>query len=65
MELCKRLGLPCYITEKMLSMSTNKVDFKETCDKYDVPVPQTYLMGRDINEDLLVPTQKASPFRKS
>jgi hypothetical protein len=33
MELCKRLGLPCYITEKMLSMSTNKVDFKETCDK--------------------------------
>lgn len=51
MEVCKRLNLPCYITEKMLSMSTNKVVFKETCDKYGVPVPHTYLMGRSIDED--------------
>lgn len=53
MEVCKRLGLPCYITEKMLSMSTNKVDFKETCDKYGVPVPQTYLMGNKFDEEVL------------
>lgn len=53
MEVCKRLGLPCYITEKMLSMSTNKVDFKETCDKYGVPVPQTYLMGNKIDRKIL------------
>lgn len=51
MEVCKRLNLPCYITEKMLSMSTNKVVFKETCDKYGVPVPHTYFMGRGIDED--------------
>ena len=38
MEVCKRLNLPCYITEKMLSMSTNKVDFKTTCDKYGNPI---------------------------
>ena len=50
MEVCRRLGLPCYITEKMLSMSTNKVDFKNTCDKYGVPVPQTYLMGSEIEQ---------------
>lgn len=53
MEVCKRLGFPCYITEKMLSMSTNKVDFKDTCDKYGVPVPHTYLMGNQIDEELL------------
>ena len=53
MEVCRRLGLPCYITEKMLSMSTNKVDFKNTCDKYGVPVPQTYLMGSEIDEQTL------------
>lgn len=53
MEVCKRLNLPCYITEKMLSMSTNKVDFKETCEKYGVPVPKTYLMGGSIDEETL------------
>lgn len=53
MDVCKRLGLPCYITEKMLSMSTNKVDFKETCDKHGVPVPQTYLMGNKIDDNTL------------
>ncbi|BDZ78158.1 ATP-grasp domain-containing protein [Claveliimonas bilis] len=51
MEVCKRLNLPCYITDKMLSMSTNKVVFKETCDKYGVPVPHTYFMGKSIDED--------------
>ena len=50
-EVCKRLNLPCYITEKMLSMSTNKEDFKATCDKYGVPVPNTYFMGTNIDED--------------
>lgn len=53
MDVCKRLDLPCYITEKMLSMSTNKVDFKNTCNKYGVPVPQTYLMGNKIDDSTL------------
>lgn len=51
MEVCKRLGLPCYITDKMLEMSTNKFDFKETCKKYGVPVPQTYLTGNRIDDN--------------
>lgn len=50
-EACKRLNLPCYITPKMLSMSTNKIDFKNTCCNYDVPVPRTYLMGNHIEEE--------------
>lgn len=44
-EVCKRLGKPYYATPKMISMATNKVDFKETCKKYDVPVPNTYYIG--------------------
>lgn len=52
-EACKRLGLPYYATPKMLSMSTNKVDFKETCEKYGVPVPKTYIIGGTIPKDVL------------
>lgn len=52
-DICNRLNLPCYITEKMLNMSTNKVVFKETCDKYGVPVPHTYYVGGNIDEDIL------------
>lgn len=51
-EACKRLGLPYYATPKMLSMSTNKVDFKETCEEYGVPVPKTYFIGSEIPKDI-------------
>lgn len=47
-EVCRKLGLPYYATPKMLSMATNKVDFKETCEKYGVPVPKTYVIGSEI-----------------
>lgn len=52
-EVCKRMGFPYYVTPKMLTMSTNKIDFKETCNQYDVPVPQTYFIGSKITEDVL------------
>lgn len=52
-EVCKRLGLPYYVTPKMLTMSTNKIEFKNTCDEYGVPVPQTYLVGNTIDDQLL------------
>ncbi len=51
-EVCKELGLPYYATPKMLSMSTNKIDFKETCEKYGIPVPRTYVLGSSIPEDV-------------
>ena len=47
-EVCQRLRLPYYVTPKMLSMSTNKVDFKETCEKYGIQVPKTYVIGGEI-----------------
>ncbi len=51
-EACKRLGLPCYMTPKMIDVSTNKISFKDACNKYGVPVPQTYLVGGQITDDV-------------
>lgn len=51
-DICKQLGLPYYVTPKMLSVSTNKIDFKETCNQYGVPVPQTYVVGNQISEEV-------------
>lgn len=51
-EVCKELGLPCYFTPKMLTMSTNKIDFKDTCNQYGVPVPQTYFIGENIPKEV-------------
>ncbi len=51
-EVCKKLGLPYYATPKMLSMATNKVDFKETCLEYGIPVPKTYYVGERIPDDV-------------
>ena len=56
-EVCKRLGLPYYATPKMIEMSTNKVAFKETCNKYAVPVPQTYLVGGKITDEVYAQIQ--------
>lgn len=52
-EACKRLGLPYYATQKMLSMATNKLDFKKTCEQFDIPVPKTYLIGGHLSDDLI------------
>ncbi len=51
-EVCKRLGLPCYLTPKMIEVSTNKAAFKKACRQYGVPVPQTYFIGGSISEEV-------------
>ena len=56
-EVCKRLGLPCYLTPKMIEVSTNKAAFKEACNHYGVPVPQTYLIGGSISEEIYAKLQ--------
>lgn len=45
MEVGKRIGKPFYANELMIKLSTDKIAFKEYCEKYDVPVPKTY----DVN----------------
>lgn len=56
-EVCQRLGLPCYLTPKMIEVSTNKAAFKEACKKYGVSVPQTYLIGGSISEEVYAKLQ--------
>ena len=56
-EVCKRLGLPCYLTPKMIEVSTNKAAFKEACQQYGVPIPQTYLIGGTISEEVYAKLQ--------
>ncbi len=51
-DVCKELGLPCYFTPRMIDVSTNKVEFKKECNRYGVPVPQTYLVGGKITDDV-------------
>ena len=51
-EVCKELGLPYYATQKMISMSTNKIDFKQTCEKYGVSVPKNYVIGGEIPDSV-------------
>lgn len=51
-EVCQKLGLPCYLTPKMIELSTNKEAFKEACNQYCIPVPQTYLVGSEITDEI-------------
>ena len=51
-EVCKKLGLPYYATPKMIEMATNKVDFKNTCQEFNIPVPNTYLIGNSISREI-------------
>ena len=46
-ELSQRLGIPYYATADMLRASTDKEFFKELSEKYGVPVPKTYHIGKD------------------
>lgn len=47
-KACQILGLPCFLTPKLINMSTNKIEFKDTCRQFDVPVPKTYFVGSEI-----------------
>lgn len=41
-QLCARLGLPCYCNEKQLELTKDKVLFKNTCRENGVPVVREY-----------------------
>lgn len=42
MELCRRLGLPCYCTPEAWHYSKDKADFKAICKKVGAPVPEDF-----------------------
>lgn len=41
-ELCQRLGLSFYATKEQIATVTNKLEFKNACRKYGVPVIEQY-----------------------
>lgn len=41
-QLCKRLGLPCYCSEESWRYSRDKRAFKEICKKHNVPLARDY-----------------------
>ena len=43
-KLADHMGFPAPYTVEQLQMSTNKKFFKHTCQRYDVPVPQEYII---------------------
>ncbi|MBQ7288432.1 MAG: ATP-grasp domain-containing protein [Clostridia bacterium] len=40
--IAKYLNLPCYFTEEQWNICQDKTNFKEYCQKFNVPVPQKY-----------------------
>ena len=49
-QLCTRLGLPCYINKEQLDITRDKVLFKKECMKYDVPTIKEYRNKDDVSE---------------
>lgn len=53
MELCKRLGLPCYATPGAWSYTMNKRAFKDVCIECGVPVSKDYFLSTNPTEEEL------------
>lgn len=50
LEICERLGLPCYATREQLEILTDKVRFKEYCVRHNVDVIPEFTID-DIKAD--------------
>lgn len=48
-DLCSRLGLPCYSTMEQLEITRDKVKFKNACRKAAVPVVREYSTIEDVD----------------
>ena len=53
MELCRRLGKPCYCTPEAWHYSRDKVDFKELCRKLGAPLPTDYYVSEALTDEEL------------
>lgn len=60
-KLCNRLGLPCYINEDQLTITRDKIKFKDCCRKYGVPVVKEYAGIDDVDAYPVIvkPTDRA------
>lgn len=49
-KLCKKMDLPCYITEEQLEITRDKIKFKNECRKNGVPVVKEFSSIEEVNE---------------
>ena len=47
-QLCERLGLPCYCNERQLELTKDKALFKNTCRQNGVPVVKEYASPDEV-----------------
>jgi len=59
-NLCERLGLPCYINHKQLEVTRDKNLFKKMCKNYGVPIVNEYVPdAKDIQFPVIIkPTDR-------
>lgn len=50
-ELCKRLGLPFYVSDKAWEIVNNKDLFKAECRKHNIPVAKDYKIDLNFSQD--------------
>ena len=53
MELCRRLGFPCYCTPEAWHYSKDKADFKAVCRKVGAPVPEDFVVSDALTDEEL------------
>ncbi len=53
MELCRRLGLPCYVTAHALKHERDKSVFKWACREAGALVPEDYYVSPDLTQEEL------------
>ncbi len=54
-KLCEALGLPCYINEEQLEITRNKIQFKNWCAKFGIPVVKEYSVDdKDIRFPVII-----------
>ncbi|MBE6619427.1 MAG: hypothetical protein E7626_06595 [Ruminococcaceae bacterium] len=60
-ELCKRLGLPCYCTNEQLELTKDKILFKTQCRRNAVPVVNEYPSPEEVTHFPVIvkPTDRA------
>lgn len=50
-ELCRRLNLPCYITEESFYYEKNKAAFKRKCREVGAPVPKDFKLSEELLDE--------------
>ncbi len=53
-EICKKSGLPCYLTKELIDLTTDKETFKQLCNKFDIPTISEYKTNENIKFPVII-----------